>query len=70
MNDQIIVTIDEASYYTLQVVDAQGSLIQTLFGGTWSTGDHVVSIKNMTLSANNYVLLKRNGNIVQKLKLE
>lgn len=70
MNDQIIVTIDEASYYTLQVVDAQGSPIQTLFGGTWSTGDHVVFIKNMTLSANNYVLLKRNGNIVQKLKLE
>lgn len=70
MNNQIIVTIDEASYYTLQVVDAQGSPIQTLFGGTWSTGDHVVSIKNMTLSANNYVLLKRNGNIVQKLKLE
>lgn len=70
VNDQIIVTIDEASYYTLQVVDAQGSPIQTLFGGTWSTGDHVVSIKNMTLSANNYVLLKRNGNIVQKLKLE
>lgn len=41
-----------------------------LFSGTWSAGDHVVSIKNMTLSANNYLLLKRNGNIIQKLKLE
>lgn len=43
---------------------------QTLFGGTWSTGDHVVSIKNMTLSANNYLVLKQNGILLQKLKLE
>ena len=68
--DQVIVTVNEPAYYVLQVVDALGSPLQTLFKGSWNEGVHYVSVENTTLISNNFLVLTRNGNILNKVKLE
>ncbi|WP_217897619.1 hypothetical protein, partial [Fibrobacter sp. UWH1] len=68
--DQVLVAVNESAYYTLQVVDASGIPLQTLFKGAWNDGEHYVSIKNVTFAPNNYLVLGRNGNILNKVKIE
>lgn len=68
--DQVLITVTESTYYMLQVVDASGSPLQTLFKGNWNAGEHYVSIENVTFAANNFLVLTRNGNILNKVKLE
>ena len=68
--DQVIVTVNEPAYYVLQVVDALGSPLQTLFKGSWNEGIHYVSIENATLTSNNYLVLIRNGSILNKVRIE
>lgn len=68
--DQVLITVTESACYMLQVVEASGSPLQTLFKGTWNAGEHYVSIENVTFAANNYLVLTRNGNILNKVKLE
>lgn len=68
--DQVLITVTESAYYMLQVVDASGSPLQTLFKDTWNAGEHYVSIKNVTFASNNYLVLSRNGNILNKVKIE
>lgn len=68
--DQVLITVTESAYYMLQVVDASGSPLQTLFKDTWNAGEHYVSIENVTFAANNYLVLTRNGNTLNKVKLK
>ena len=68
--DQVIVTVNEPAYYVLQVVDALGSPLQTLFKGSWNEGVHYVSVENTTWISNNFLVLTLNGNILNKVKLE
>ena len=68
--DQVIVTVNEPAYYALQVVDALGSPLQTLFKGPWNEGIHYVSVENTTLTPNNYLVLVRNGSVLNKVRIE
>lgn len=68
--DLVLIMVTESAYYMLQVVDASGIPLQTLFKGTWNEGEHYLSIKNVTFAANNYLVLTRNGNILNKVELE
>lgn len=68
--DQVLITVTESAYYMLQVVDASGSPLQTLLKGTWNAVEHYLSIKNVAFASNNYLVLSRNGNILNKVKLE
>ena len=68
--DQIVVTVAETANYTLQVIDAMGSPVQMLFKGTWNEGVHYVSVENVTLTPNNYLVLNRNGSILNKVRIE
>lgn len=68
--DQVVVTVNESAYYTLQVVDALGSPLQTLFKGSWNEGVHYVSVENTTLTPNNYLVLVRNGSVLNKVRIE
>lgn len=67
---QIVVTVAETATYTLQVIDAKGNPVQTLFKGTWNEGVHYVSVENTTLTPNNYLVLIRNGSILNKVRIE
>jgi hypothetical protein len=67
---QIVVTVAETATYTLQVIDAKGNPVQTLFKGAWNEGVHYVSVENTTLTPNNYLVLIRNGSILNKVRIE
>ncbi|MCF0224240.1 MAG: hypothetical protein HUK20_08215 [Fibrobacter sp.] len=63
-------TVTETDYYMLQVVDALGSPLRTLFKGSWNAGEHYVSIEKSTLASGNFLVLTRKGNIVNKVNIE
>lgn len=68
--DQVIVTVNESAYYVLQVVDALGSPLQTLFKGSWNEGVHYVFVGNTILTSNNFLVLIRNESILNKVRIE
>lgn len=60
----IYVNVSSRDSYVLQVVNAAGLPMATLFNGTWSEGEHAVNISNFSLSAGCYLVLRRGTRIL------
>jgi hypothetical protein len=66
-SDGVIVQIDVNAVYILEAVNAAGIPLQTLFNGSLSEGEHFISTENKTLSAGNYLVLRRGNTIISRV---
>ncbi len=62
--DVVHVTVAEKGNYTLETVNAAGMPQVTLFRGTWSAGEHPVSLSGKVFSPGSYLVLRRGGEIL------
>lgn len=60
----IYVNVSSRDSYVLQVVNAAGLPMATLFNGTWNEGEHAVNISDFSLSAECYLVLRRGSRII------
>ena len=60
----IYVNVSSRDSYVLQVVNAAGLPMATLFNGTWNEGEHAVNISDFSLSAGCYLVLRRGSRIL------
>jgi len=71
--DQAVVeiTLEEASFVTLEMYDLSGNLVTTLFEGEAAQGVHQFSLEGLTLNGDIYIckLITPNGIITQRLIL-
>lgn len=62
--DVIYVTIENDGRYVLEIVNAAGLPQGVLFNGTWSEGEHTVSLANYSFNAGSYLVLRQDNTIL------
>lgn len=62
--DVVYVTIEEEGHYVLEIVDAAGMPLRTLFNGTWSEGEHSLTLIGRNMNPGNYLVLRRDNVIL------
>lgn len=62
--DVIYVTIENDGRYVLEIVNAAGLPQGVLFNGTWSEGEHTVSLANYSFNAGSYLVLRQGNTIL------
>jgi len=62
--DVIYVTIENDGRYVLEIVNAAGLPQGVLFNGTWSEGEHTVSLSNYSFNAGSYLVLRQGNTIL------
>lgn len=60
----IYVNVSSRDSYVLQVVNAAGLPMATLFNGTWNEGEHSVNVSDFSLSAGCYLVLRQGSRIL------
>ena len=58
MGKEVIVKIAEPATYTLELVNAVGIPLETLYYGFWNAGEHSVSVNNREFPGSYLVLRK------------
>ena len=62
--DVLYVDIDEYGHYVLETVNAAGLPLITLYNGTWTVGEHSISLSNYTIDAGNYLVLRKGSETI------
>lgn len=60
----IYVEINQNGHYILETVNAAGLPLITLYNGTWSVGEHSISLSNYTIAAGSYLVLRMGSEII------
>lgn len=60
----VYVNVLSRDSYVLEVVNAAGLPMMTLFNGTWNEGEHAVNISNFSLAAGCYLVLRQGSRIL------
>ncbi len=66
-SEGVTVRIDTDAVYVLEVVNAAGIPLQTLFSGHLTVGEHYIGTRNVTLDRGNYLVLRRGNTIISRL---
>ena len=66
-SDGLSVSITASGSYTLEVVNAAGLWIQTLFSGSWGVGTQVVSAKASSYPTGSYIVLLHGSTVLAQL---
>ncbi|WP_249506684.1 LamG-like jellyroll fold domain-containing protein [Fibrobacter sp. HC4] len=62
--DVIYVNIEENGYYILEMVNAMGAPLKTLYKGSWDIGEHSVAIDVKSIQPSSYIVLRRGTDIL------
>lgn len=62
--DIVYVTIENDGRYVLEIVNAAGLPQGVLFNGTWSEGEHTISLANYRFNAGSYLVLRQGNTIL------
>ena len=62
--DNILVEIDVEGYYTLETVNAAGVPLLNLYSGTWTVGEHVISLAGKDVRPGSYAVLRLGSKII------
>lgn len=62
--DVVYVVVESKDSYSLQVVNAAGLPLETLFKGVWSQGEHAVDISGIHPLPGTYLVLRRGNQIL------
>lgn len=60
----IYVEINQNGHYILETVNAAGLPLITLYNGTWSVGEHSISLSNYTIAVGSYLVLRMGSEII------
>ncbi len=66
-SEGVTVRIDTDAVYVLEVVNAAGIPLQTLFSGHLAVGEHYIGTRNVTLDRGNYLVLRRGNTIISRV---
>mgnify|MGYP002624312856 FL=1 len=62
--DIIYVEIENAGRYTLEIVNAVGIPLKTLFSGSWGIGEHMIDASAYSINAGCYLVLRKDKAIL------
>ena len=62
--DVIYVNIEESGYYILEMVNAMGAPLKTLYKGSWDIGEHSVTVDVKSIRPSSYIVLRRGTEIL------
>lgn len=69
-SDGILVDVPADGDYILERVNAEGVSLNKIFNGSWSAGEHYISIENFQLESGEYLVLRRGTAILSRIKVK